>query len=101
MEAADADSQWKGRRAQPFLIRLAHWLNIPLLLIMAGGGPQNFSADPGLGGRGALYGGDPGEGKGPPTGPRVGGWLGGARPLAFSLGWVPLRKRNILPILHG
>jgi len=43
------------RRAQPAAIRLAHWINIPLLVIMAGSGLQILAAYPALGPRGGLY----------------------------------------------
>ena len=73
MEAAHLDSQWKGRRAQPFLIRLAHWLNVPLLVLTAGSGLQILSAYPALGPRGALYGWYPWQGVPPPQWLRFGG----------------------------
>lgn len=87
MEAADSDGRWKGRRAQPFLIRLAHWLNVPLLLIMAGSGLQIFSAFPALGSRGALYSWYPWQGAAPPEWLRFGGWLAGGRHWHFAMGW--------------
>jgi len=52
MEATDRQERWQGRRAQPWLIRLTHWLNVPLLLLMAGSGLQIFAAYPALGPRG-------------------------------------------------
>ncbi len=55
MEATGRDLRWQGRRPQPLLIRLTHWLNVPLLLLMAGSGLQIFAAYPALGPRGALY----------------------------------------------
>ena len=87
MEATDRPERWKGRRAQPLLIRLTHWLNVPLLLLMAGSGLQIFSAYPALGPRGALYGWYPWDGIPPPTWARFGGWLAGARHWHFALGW--------------
>jgi len=87
MEATDRQERWKGRRAQPWLIRLTHWLNVPLLLLMAGSGLQIFSAYPALGPRGALYGWYPWDGIPPPTWARFGGWLAGARHWHFALGW--------------
>jgi thiosulfate reductase cytochrome b subunit len=90
MRAADVDGRWKGRRDQPFLIRLAHWLNVPLLLLMAGSGLQIFSAYPSLGPRGALYGWYPWQGVAPPAWLRFGGWLAGARHWHFALGWFLL-----------
>jgi thiosulfate reductase cytochrome b subunit len=87
MEATDQQERWQGRRAQPWLIRLTHWLNVPLLLLMAGSGLQIFSAYPALGPRGALYGWYPWDGIPPPTWARFGGWLAGARHWHFALGW--------------
>ena len=87
MEAIDRQERWKGRRAQPLLIRLTHWLNVPLLLLMAGSGLQIFSAYPALGPRGALYGWYPWDGIPPPTWARFGDWLAGARHWHFALGW--------------
>jgi len=90
MRAVDVDGRWQGRRDQPFLIRLAHWLNVPLLLLMAGSGLQIFSAYPSLGPRGALYGWYPWQGVAPPAWLRFGGWLAGARHWHFALGWFLL-----------
>ena len=87
MEATDRDERWKGRRPQPWLIRLTHWLNVPLLLLMAGSGLQIFAAYPALGPRGALYDWYPWHGMPPPTWVRFGGWLAGGRHWHFALGW--------------
>ena len=87
METTDKDERWKGRRAQPWLIRLTHWLNVPLLLLMAGSGLQIFAAYPALGPRGALYGWYPWDGLPPPTWAQFGGWLAGGRHWHFALGW--------------
>jgi thiosulfate reductase cytochrome b subunit len=90
MASADSKNQWVGRRAQPGLIRLAHWINIPLLLIMAGSGLQILVAYPYLGHRGALYGWYPFQGDAPPTWVRFGGWLAGARHWHFAIAWFLL-----------
>src|SRR6266849_9611399 len=87
MEAVDADSRWKGRRPQPFLIRRAHWLNVPLLLILAGSGLQIFAAYPALRARGALYRWYPWQETPPPSWLRFGGWLAGGRHWHFALAW--------------
>jgi thiosulfate reductase cytochrome b subunit len=87
MEAADRDERWKGRRAQPWLIRLTHWLNVPLLLFMAGSGLQIFAAYPALGPRGALYEWYPWHEMPPPAWVQFGGWLAGGRHWHFALGW--------------
>jgi len=87
MEASNRDERWKGRRAQPLLIRLTHWLNVPLLILMAGSGLQIFTAYPALGPRGALYAWYPWQEMPPPTWVRFGGWLAGGRHWHFALGW--------------
>jgi thiosulfate reductase cytochrome b subunit len=87
MEATHREEQRQGRRAQPWLIRLTHWLNLPLLLLMAGSGLQIFAAYPALGPRGALYGWYPWQEIPPPAWVRFGGWLAGARHWHFALGW--------------
>src|SRR5437899_2960951 len=101
MEAVDADSRWKGKRPQPFLIRLGHWLTVPLLLILAGSGLQIFSAYPALGARGALYGWYPWQGTPPPAWMRFGGWLAGARHWHFALGWFLIGNGIIYLIYMG
>jgi len=87
MAATDRAERWQGRRAQPWLIRLTHWLNVPLLLLMAGSGLQIFAAYPALGPRGALYGWYPWQGMLLPTWVQFGGWLAGGRHWHFALGW--------------
>jgi thiosulfate reductase cytochrome b subunit len=76
-----------GRRRQPLAIRLTHWINIPLLVIMAGTGLQILVAYPNLGPRGALYGWYPFQGVAPPSWLRLGEWLAGARHLHFAIAW--------------
>ena len=88
MEASNRDERWKGRRAQPLLIRLTHWLNVPLLLFMAGSGLQIFAAYPALGPRGALYRWYPWQEITPPQWVQFGGWLAGGRHWHFALGWL-------------
>ncbi|HUY19472.1 MAG TPA: cytochrome b/b6 domain-containing protein [Candidatus Binataceae bacterium] len=75
------------RREQPLVIRWAHWLNVPLLILMAASGLQIFYAYPSLGARGALYGWYPLQGASPPSWMRLGGWLAGARHWHFALAW--------------
>ncbi len=82
-----AENQWKGRRAQPAAIRLSHWINIPLLVIMAGSGLQILAAYPALGPRGAQYKWYPFQGDAPPSWLRFGGWLAGARHWHFAIAW--------------
>jgi thiosulfate reductase cytochrome b subunit len=82
-----AEGHRTGRRAQPAAIRLAHWINIPLLVIMAGSGLQILSAYPALGPRGALYSWYPFQNDAPPSWLRFGGWLAGARHWHFAIAW--------------
>ena len=43
-----------GRSLQPLPIRVAHWLNVPLLVLMAGSGLQILTAYPSLGPQGST-----------------------------------------------
>ncbi len=74
-------------RAQPLPIRLTHWFNVPLIVLMAASGLQIFYAYPNLGPRGALYRWYPLQGAPPPDWMRFGGWLAGARHWHFALAW--------------
>jgi thiosulfate reductase cytochrome b subunit len=87
MQTATPPTHASGRRAQPLAIRLAHWINIPLLVIMAGSGLQILVAYPYLGPRGALYSWYPLQGDAPPSWIRFGGWLAGARHWHFAIAW--------------
>jgi thiosulfate reductase cytochrome b subunit len=75
------------RAQQPLPIRLAHWLNVPLLVIMAASGLQILNAFPDLGPKGAAYGWYPLHGKAAPAWLTAGGWLAGARHIHFALAW--------------
>jgi thiosulfate reductase cytochrome b subunit len=76
-----------GRPAQPAAIRLAHWINIPLLVVMAGTGLQIFGAYPALGPQGGQYHWYPLQNVAPPSWIRLGGWLAGARHWHFAIAW--------------
>jgi thiosulfate reductase cytochrome b subunit len=76
-----------GRRAQPLIIRLSHWINFPLIVIMAGSGLQILAAYPSFGPRGALYKWYPFQGEAAPSWLRFGGWLAGARHWHFAIAW--------------
>src|SRR5512141_689332 len=67
------------RPAQPLLIRLTHWVNAVLLVVMAGSGLQILVACPQLGEKGRPYGWYPLQGHPPPEALTLGGWLAGAR----------------------
>ncbi len=77
-----------NRRPQPWPIRVTHWLNVPLLLIMAGSGLQILAAFPSLGPRGAAYHWYPFHGDVPPSWTRLGSWLAGARHWHFAVSWL-------------
>jgi thiosulfate reductase cytochrome b subunit len=81
------ETRRRGRRLQPAPIRLAHWINIPLLVIMAGSGLQILAAYPALGPRGGLYSWYPFQNEAPPSWLRFGGWLAGARHWHFAIAW--------------
>jgi len=84
----DGVSSTAGRRDQPWVIRLTHWINVPALIVMAASGLQIFVAFPYFGPRGATYGWVPLSGHVPPAWMRMGGWLAGARALHFAFAWL-------------
>jgi thiosulfate reductase cytochrome b subunit len=77
----------RRRPLQPAVIRVVHWLNVPLLVIMAGSGLQILIAYPYMGPRGAPFGWYPLQGFLPPEWLRLGDWLAGGRALHFAFGW--------------
>lgn len=76
------------RPVQPWLIRGTHWVNLVLLVIMAGSGLRILAAYPFLGARGAEYGWYPLQGVNPPESLVIGGWLAGARHWHFAFAWL-------------
>ncbi len=88
MAELDGHFRRKGKRPQPWPIRVSHWLNVPFLVIMAGSGLQILAAFPSLGPRGAPYGWYPFHGAAPPAWLRLGGWLAGARAWHFAFAWA-------------
>jgi thiosulfate reductase cytochrome b subunit len=77
-----------ARSPQPLLIRLTHWANAVLFVIMAGSGLQILVAFPLLGPRGEPYGWYPFQGAPPPGPLTIGGWLAGARAWHFAFAWL-------------
>jgi thiosulfate reductase cytochrome b subunit len=75
-------------RPQPWPIRITHWLNAPLLALMAASGLQILDAFPSLGPRGQPYRWYPLQDVDPPAWLTYGGWLAGARHVHFALGWL-------------
>jgi Ni/Fe-hydrogenase b-type cytochrome subunit len=76
------------RREQPFVIRLTHWINVPLLVIMAMSGLQILVAYPFLGPHGKPATWWPLQGWQPPEWARLGQWLAGARHWHFAFAWL-------------
>jgi thiosulfate reductase cytochrome b subunit len=85
-----ADVHSKPRKRQPWPIRVTHWLNGPLLVLMGASGLQILAAYPSLGSRGRPYAWYPFHGQAPPAWLTVGGWLAGARHIHFALAWLLL-----------
>jgi thiosulfate reductase cytochrome b subunit len=75
-------------KTQPLIIRLAHWINVPVLTVMAMSGLQILRAYPYFGPQGETYAWVPLQGWESPDWMRAGGWLAGARHLHFALAWV-------------
>jgi thiosulfate reductase cytochrome b subunit len=73
---------------QPPVIRVTHWLNAALLLVMAGSGLQILAAFPLLGPRGEPYRWYPLQGARPPELVTIGRWLAGARHWHFAFAWL-------------
>src|SRR5665647_33183 len=78
----------KPRKPQPLLIRITHWLNVPVLALMGMSGLQILVAYPFFGPRGAQYDWVPLSGWMPPDWMRAGDWLAGARHLHFAFAWL-------------
>jgi thiosulfate reductase cytochrome b subunit len=77
-----------GRRPQPLAIRLLHWINVPLLAIMAGSGLQIWHAYPRSGPVGQPYRWFPWNGWDAPKWAKIGHWLAGARHWHFAVAWL-------------
>jgi thiosulfate reductase cytochrome b subunit len=77
-----------ARPVQPAVIRVTHWVNLVLLVVMAGSGLRILVAFPFLGPQGALYGWYPLQGASPPGALTLGGWLAGARHWHFAFAWI-------------
>ena len=76
-----------ARREQPLALRVTHWFNVPLLVIMAGSGLRIFNSYPNLGARDDLYGWYPFQDAKMPGWLTLGEWLAGARHLHFAFAW--------------
>jgi thiosulfate reductase cytochrome b subunit len=67
---------------------VTHWLNLVLLVIMAGSGLQILVAYPTLGEQGRSYPWYPFQGQPPPPLTTIGEWLAGARHWHFAFAWL-------------
>ena len=76
------------RKRQPLLIRLTHWINVPVIAVMAMSGLQILTAYPFFGPQGARYDWVPLQNWQSPEFLRAGHWLAGARHLHFALAWL-------------
>src|SRR5688572_23504880 len=76
------------RRSQPLLIRITHWLNVPVLIVLIASGLQILYAYPYFGPQGERWTWVPLQGWDTPEWLRMGGWLAGARHLHFLFAWI-------------
>jgi thiosulfate reductase cytochrome b subunit len=76
------------KRPQPLLIRITHWVNIPVLVVMAMSGLQILAAYPYFGPQGEDWTWVPLRGWEIPEVLRAGTWLAGARHLHFLFAWI-------------
>ncbi len=81
-------SEPAGSPAQPWMVRVTHWVNLVLLAIMAGSGLRILGAHPLLGPVGEEYHWYPLQGTPPPEALTLGGWLAGARHWHFAFAWL-------------
>jgi thiosulfate reductase cytochrome b subunit len=77
-------------RPQPAWIRIVHWVNVPVIALMAMSGLQIFVAYPHFGAQGEQWAVPWADGWTPPDWLRAGQWLAGARHLHFAVAWVLL-----------
>src|SRR3954471_21605992 len=73
---------------QPWILRLLHWVNTVLLVVMAGSGLRILGAFPSFGARGEPARWYPWHGTSPPGSLTIGGWLAGARAYHFAFAWL-------------
>jgi thiosulfate reductase cytochrome b subunit len=76
------------RPAQPWIIRVTHWVNVVTFAILAGSGLRILVAYPSLGPRGEDYWFYPLQGVSPPESLTIGAWLAGARHWHFAFAWL-------------
>ena len=84
-----------ARPVQPAIIRLTHWANLVLLVLMAGSGLRILVAYPFLGAHGGEYAWYPLQGAPPPAFLTLGGWLAGARHWHFAFAWLFVANASV------
>ena len=75
-------------RPQPLLVRITHWSNVPVLVVLAMSGLQILHAYPYFGPQGEQWTWVPFQGLVAPEWMRAGQWLAGARHLHFLFAWL-------------
>ncbi len=83
------------------MIRITHWINVPVLVIMAMSGLEILLAYPFFGPRGAEMDWVPLSGWMPPEWMRMGGWLAGGRDLHFAFAWALVLNALVYLIYLG
>ena len=78
----------KPRRPQPLIVRIAHWIDVPVLAVMAASGLQILRASPFFGPKARPTAGCRCKGWDAPAWLRAGQWLAGARQVHFALAWL-------------
>jgi len=70
------------------IVRITHWLNLPLIVLMAASGLQIYRAYPRFGERGGPYAPNPLQDVAIPEWARLGGWLAGGLHWHFMVMWL-------------
>jgi thiosulfate reductase cytochrome b subunit len=78
----------RTRKPQPLLIRITHWLCVPVIVVMAMSGLEILRAYPYFGPVHAPWSWVPLSGWEAPSWSRAGHWLAGARQLHLALAWL-------------
>ncbi len=87
-----------------WVIRLTHWINVVVIVIMAGSGMRIFNAHPAFARPGEQFPLNPWEGHPIPAALTFGAWLGGARHWHFAAMWLLIANAALyigFLALHG
>jgi Ni/Fe-hydrogenase b-type cytochrome subunit len=71
-----------------WIVRLTHWVNVVVIIVMAGSGMRIFNAHPAFARPGETFPLNPWEGHPIPDWLTFGAWLGGARHWHFAMMWI-------------